>query len=101
MFSTSKFLQQMKSWKRKHPEKLQKQIEDLWRQLDASSHDDISQHNIDLQNKLDVAIYHNEIYWQQCSRIDWLQVGDRNSKIFHKKASYHYQKYFIKALQNS
>uniref|UniRef100_A0A803QNQ4 CCHC-type domain-containing protein n=1 Tax=Cannabis sativa TaxID=3483 RepID=A0A803QNQ4_CANSA len=51
-----------------------------------------------LNNDTAAALKHNEsilddlleqekIYWQQRSQIDWMQLGDKNTKFFHSKAS--------------
>uniref|UniRef100_A0A803NJ60 Reverse transcriptase domain-containing protein n=1 Tax=Cannabis sativa TaxID=3483 RepID=A0A803NJ60_CANSA len=39
------------------------------------------------ESVLDELLEQEEMYWQQRSRIDWMQLGDRNTKYFHSKAS--------------
>uniref|UniRef100_A0A803P621 Reverse transcriptase domain-containing protein n=1 Tax=Cannabis sativa TaxID=3483 RepID=A0A803P621_CANSA len=48
---------------------------------------------------LDDLLEQEEMYWQQRSRIDWLQLGDQNTKFFHSKASARKAKNKIKFLQ--
>ncbi|XP_030497715.2 uncharacterized protein LOC115713373 [Cannabis sativa] len=36
---------------------------------------------------LDDLLEQEDIYWQQRSRLDWMQLGDKNTKYFHSKAS--------------
>uniref|UniRef100_A0A803QB97 Uncharacterized protein n=1 Tax=Cannabis sativa TaxID=3483 RepID=A0A803QB97_CANSA len=49
---------------------------------------------------LDELLEQEEIYWQQRSQIDWLNLGDRNMKFFHAKASARWSNNKIKILYN-
>ena len=39
-----------------------------------------------------------EIYWKQCSRIQWLKEGDLNTSFFHKTVIYKRRKNYISSL---
>jgi hypothetical protein len=41
-----------------------------------------------LEKEMDELLYHDEILWMQRSRITWLREGDRNTKYFHRSASW-------------
>lgn len=45
-------------------------------------------------------LHEQELYWLQCSRLQWLQAGDRNTKIFHRKASARHSTNSIDGLLN-
>ena len=49
-----------------------------------------------------IELYHREeIMWRQRARIEWLALGDKNTKFFHMRASLRRKKNMIKALENS
>jgi hypothetical protein len=47
---------------------------------------DIDQTHL-LENNLDDLLRHEETWWAQRAKANWLQQGDKNSKFFHYKAS--------------
>jgi len=51
--------------------------------------------------QLDDLLLKQEIYWAQCSRLSWLKFGDKNTKIFHSKASQRQRRNFIQGIKTS
>ncbi|KAK2641855.1 hypothetical protein Ddye_023618 [Dipteronia dyeriana] len=51
-----------------------------------------------LEKSVEGLIDCDELYWRQHSRLDWLQSGDRNSKLFHARATARRKKNFISSL---
>ena len=39
--------------------------------------------------------------WRQRSKLNWFRDGDRNTRFFHAKASFHSRKFFIEGVFNS
>uniref|UniRef100_A0A803PY78 Reverse transcriptase domain-containing protein n=1 Tax=Cannabis sativa TaxID=3483 RepID=A0A803PY78_CANSA len=52
-----------------------------------------------LKSALDSLLYKEEIYWRQRARTKWLKAGDRNTKFFHKHASFRKKVNTIKFLK--
>ena len=50
--------------------------------------------------KLDDLLLKHEIYWAQRSRVNWRKYGDKNTKIFHSKASQRRWRNFIKGVRD-
>jgi hypothetical protein len=49
--------------------------------------------------ELDETLHREEMMWRQRSRVNWLHEGDRNTKYFHKKATWRQSKNRIKKLK--
>ena len=54
-----------------------------------------------VSKKLDDLLLKQEINWAQRSGVAWLKHGDRNTKIFHSKASQRQRRNHIKGIMNS
>uniref|UniRef100_A0A803Q7X1 CCHC-type domain-containing protein n=1 Tax=Cannabis sativa TaxID=3483 RepID=A0A803Q7X1_CANSA len=51
-----------------------------------------------LQENLDSLLFKGETYWRKCSRVQWLNLGDKNTCFFHKFASNRKRSYRIDSL---
>jgi hypothetical protein len=47
---------------------------------------------VGLEKEMDELLYREEIFWMQRSRIAWLREGDKNTKYFHRRASWRKKK---------
>jgi hypothetical protein len=92
----------LQSWSKKTVGSVSKRIEKLRKKLES-----INMRNLDheqqkkksVERELDSLLEQEETYWKQRSRINWLKEGDRNTKFFHKKASWRARKNKIEKLQ--
>jgi hypothetical protein len=50
---------------------------------------------------IELLLEHDEVFWAQRSRVNWLQLGDRNTSFFHNFASARCKKITITKLKDS
>jgi hypothetical protein len=75
-------------------EKLRKELEHI--NLKFSRH--VQEEKRRIEKELDSLLEHEEVYWRQRSRINWLKEGDRNTKKIHQKATWRARKNKIERL---
>ena len=56
---------------------------------------------LEVSKELDDLLMKQEIFWAQRSRISWLKHRDKNTKIFHSKASQWRKRNYIQGVKNS
>jgi len=67
------------------------EIKRIWKEVEELSIGEPTKENrakfLTASKKLDDLLLKQEIYWAQRSQIPWLKHGDKNTKVFHSKAS--------------
>ncbi|KAK1644767.1 hypothetical protein QYE76_062572 [Lolium multiflorum] len=91
-------------WSKKTIGNVSKQIDKKKKQLDQILKRDDSNSkkraNI-LCREIDELLEKEELRWRQRSRVNWLQAGDRNTRYFHRKATWRAKKNKITELVNN
>ncbi|XP_071678560.1 uncharacterized protein [Lolium perenne] len=78
--------------------KLSKKISSLWKRPIS----EVREFAVRVCSKeLEELLHREEMMWRQRSRINWLNEGDRNTKYFHKKASWRQTKNRIKRISGA
>jgi hypothetical protein len=78
--------------------KLRSKLGTLWNEPPSHRRDvDINK----IAKELDEILLREELMWRQRSRTTWLKEGDRNTRYFHKKATWRQRKNKIKKLKDN
>jgi hypothetical protein len=93
------------AWDEEVLKKPKKRVKKSQRDLEAAMSGPMSDENEAIAKKeaalIEILLEQDEIYWQQRSRANWLQHGDRNTSFFHNFASARRKKNYIMKLKNN
>jgi hypothetical protein len=86
------------NWKSKHFKSIPREMEVKRKELEALSlltdAESVAKKEV-LSREMDELLYREEIMWLQRSRVAWLREGDRNTKYFHRRASWRRKKNWV------
>jgi hypothetical protein len=102
--SLNSMMTSLYAWKREHFKLVPKEIEKNRALLEALKEaiDEASMAaQTGLEKEMDELLYREEIHWMQRSGIAWLREGDRNTKYFHRRASWRKKKNKIHKLKRN
>jgi hypothetical protein len=84
-------------------QKPKQRLKKVQRELENAVNGPMSDKNEIIANEkaalIELLLEQEEVHWQQRSRVNWLQYGDRNTSFFHSFASARRKKNFIKKLR--
>ncbi|KAG8502883.1 hypothetical protein CXB51_000604 [Gossypium anomalum] len=78
-----------------------KRISNIQKTRDFSSSHHLNQVDLALRQELEIVLHHEELFWKQKARCEWLKFSDRNTKFFHTRTLLRRKNNRITAIRNS